>query len=152
MELRPYDGWCSGKTTLCYLLIVSRAHVNAHTWRLHGCRYSFISSVLFVPGWVSQHWTHTRWHTRGMHWRGFGHPVHPSLLHAGTGWKNRRGLSTTCTNTCTHRAWRWLRCAILPFCFSVRSICSSCTKKPLLSSLYSLTTNLSRLQKAKHWN
>lgn len=42
--------------------------------------------------------------------------------------KNCCVLSTTSTQG-THRTWRWLRCAILPYWFSARSICSPCWKE-----------------------
>lgn len=103
--------------------------VSGYVRHVHGLvdggRYS---SAATSPPWVLQHWINTLWHTRGTHWRELGHPVHRSLFHSGTGWKNRRGLGTTCTNSCTHRAWHPPRCAILPLGFSVGSICSSCTK------------------------
>lgn len=80
---------------------------------------------------------------RSTRWRCSGHPVHPSLFNTGTGWrknkKNKRGLSTTCTNTCTRRAWLGLRCAIHPF-WSIRS---PCTRRHFLLLLFHPMRSLS---------
>lgn len=52
--------------------------------RPYGCRYSLTSSLFSSLEWMLQHWTHTQRHTQSIHWRGFGHPVHPSLFNTGT--------------------------------------------------------------------